>query len=341
LFGLERKDKMLFEMDKQSKGFKPISGMSIMASLGESEKDLENYLKEIIGDILFPEYMVFGNERVRQREADLFAVNSNGDLVVFELKVHGHRDRGKVYQALSYAQSFAYWRYSEMNNHFKKCFHEDKELIDAFEEHYGYKIDLTEFNKKQKIIVISHSSSEDTGAITKYWKKSGVDIEEYFYRFYEVAGERYFELSNELFFQQNSYNCWINTCKTHYPEAYLDMVKHKKAATYGNRRSIIGEWMNRSYIFLYHNGYGIIGAGKGTAKIEDSSNKELKEEERSIELSNFVSGVNIDNGTILHSLEPSTIKGLLQRDFFFSQTIVTMPEDEAKKLFEECQKTFK
>ena len=80
---------MLFEMDEQSKGFKPVSGMTIVDSLGESEKDLENYLKEIIGDILFPEYMVFGNERSFQTEADLFAVNNCGDLVVFELKVHG------------------------------------------------------------------------------------------------------------------------------------------------------------------------------------------------------------------------------------------------------------
>ena len=247
--------------------------------LGESEKNLENYLKEIIGDILFPEYLVFGNERSFQSEADLFALNSSGDLVVFELKVDGHYDRGKVYQALGYAQHFSYWRYNEMNNHFKKCFPQDNELIDAFEQHYGYRIDLTEFNKRQKTILISHSSSEYTGTIAKYWRKSGVDIEEYFYRFYEVAGKRYFELSNELFCPQNSYNCWINTCQTHYPEAYLDMIKHKKAAIYGDRRGIIGEWMNKSFIFLYHNGYGIIAAGKGTATIKDAHNEELDEEE--------------------------------------------------------------
>lgn len=331
---------MLFEMDEQSKGFKPVSGMNIVDSLGESEKDLENYLKEIIGDILFPEYMVFGNERQFQSEADLFAVNSSGDMVIFELKVHGHYDRGKVYQALSYAQRFSYWRYSEMNNHFRKCFAEGKELMGAFEEHYGYRIDLTEFNKRQKTIVISHSSSGDTGTITKYWKKSGVDIEEYFYRFYEVAGKRYFELSNELFFQQNSYNCWINTCKRYIPEAYLDMVKHRKAAAYGDRRGIIGEWLNKSYVFLYHNGYGIIGAGKGTATIKDTHNEKLDEDERSIKLNYFVSGVNLDDGSIV-SLTPSTIKELLQRDFYFPNTIVTMSEAEAKILFEECKKSFK
>ena len=332
---------MLFELDEQSKGFKPVTGMNIVDSLGQKEKDLEDYLKSIIGDLLFPEYLVFGNERSRQSEADLFAVNSNGDLVVFELKVHGHYDRGKVYQALSYAQHFSFWRYAEMNNHFKKCFPRGKELINAFEEHFGYKIDMTEFNKRQKTIVISHSSSEDTGRISKYWKRTGVDIEEYFYRFYEVAGKKYFELSNELVFQQNSYNCWINTCLRYIPKAYLDMVKGKKAATYGDRRGIIGSWMNKSYVFLYHNGYGIIAAGKGTATIKDCYNNILDEEEKSIRLSRFICGVNTADGNILKSLTPSYIKELLQRDFYFPNSIVTLSENEASTLFEECRNQFK
>ncbi len=330
--------KMLFEMDEEIKGFKPVLAMNIVDSLGESEKDLENYLKEIIGDILFPQYMIFGNERSLQKEADLFAVDNSGDLVVFELKVDGSYDRGKVYQALSYAQLFSFWRYNDMNDHFKKCLpKEGKELDKAFEEHYGYRIDASEFNKKQKIIIISHSSSKDTATITNYWKNSGVNIEEYFYRFYEVAGKKYFELSNELFFQQNSYNCWINTCRTHYPEAYLDMLKHKKAATYGDRRGIIGEWMNKSYVFLYHNGYGIIGAGKGTATIMNLEN----EDERAIKLSHFISGVDLDTEEILHSLKVSDIKELLQRNFYFPNSIVTLSEDEAKILYEECKKIFK
>jgi hypothetical protein len=99
--------------------------------------------------------------------------------------------------------------------------------------------------------------------------------------------------------------------------------------------------MNKSYIFLYHNGYGIIGAGKGTATITDSQNEILDIEERSIRLSNFISGVDLESGKILHSLEPGTIKELLQRDFYFPNSIVTMSQDEAKKLFDECNKSFK
>jgi hypothetical protein len=328
-------------MDEQGKRFKPVTGMNIVDSLGGNEKDLENFLKESFGDLLFPEYFVFGNERAFQREADLFAVNSTGDLIVFELKVHGHYDRDKIYQVLDYAQHFSFWRYNEMNNHFKKCFPEHKDLIDAFEEHFGFKINLTEFNKRQKAIVISHSSSEDIGKISRYWKKVGINIEEYFYRFYEVSNKNYFEISNELSFQQNSNNCWINTCKTHFPNAYLDMVKGKKAAAYDNRTGIIGTWLNKSYIFLYHNGYGVIGAGKGTAKIRDLHNDEFDVDERFIKLTDFINGVDLSTGEILASLAPSAIKGLLQRDFYFPTSIVTMSDAEAKILFEECKKQFK
>ncbi|MBA3967866.1 MAG: hypothetical protein H0X47_19235 [Nitrospirales bacterium] len=332
---------MLFEWEEEVKGFKPVTGMNIVDSFGGCEKDLENYLREIIGDLLFPEYLVFGNERSFQKEADLFAVNSSGDLVIFELKVDGLFDRGKIYQALDYAQHFSFWRYKEMNDLFQKCYSERDELMDAFEDHFGFRVDRTEFNKKQKVIVISHSSSEDTGRVSRYWKGLGLDIEEYYYRFYAVSGKRYFEISNELWFQQNSYNCWINTCSRYIPKAYLDMVKGKKAATYGDRRSIIGPWMNKSYIFLYHNGCGVIGVGRGTATIQEFYNKELQAEERSIKLSNFISGVDLVTGDITTWLPPAKIKELLQRDFYFPNSLVTLSELEAEKLYKECKNNLK
>lgn len=332
---------MLFEMTSDQKTFIPISSMTISDSIKGSEKDLENYLKGTIGDILFPEYLVFGNERSFQGEADLFAVNSEGDLVVFELKVHGQYDRSKVYQVLHYAQHFSYWRYNEMNQHYKKCFPSTGDLIDAFEEHFGFKIDISEFNKQQKAIVISHSSSETTSRVAKYWRKQGINLEEFFYRFYEVNGKTYFEISNELVFHQAGYNCWINTCRTHFPEAYIDMIRSKKAATYNDRMGVIGQWMSKSFVFLYHNGYGIIAAGKGTANVKDSFNEVIGADERAIKLSHFLSGVDIESKTIKASISASRIKEILQRDFYFPNSVVGLSEGEAKSLFQECEKIFK
>ena len=99
--------------------------------------------------------------------------------------------------------------------------------------------------------------------------------------------------------------------------------------------------MNKSYVFLYHNGYGIIAAGKGTATIKDGYNDILDEEERSIKLSHFICGVNTADGNILKFLSPAYIKQLLQRDFYFPNSIVTLSENEASTLFEECKNEFK
>lgn len=332
---------MLFEYNKNKRTFEPLNGMAISQSHGGSEKDLEDYLKSAIGDLVFPEYLVFGNERSFQGEADLFAVNGKGDLVLFELKVHGHYDRGKIYQAMSYAQAFSTWRYEAMNRHFKKCYPTTPgELLDEFEDHFGYRIDPADFNRHQRIIIISHSSSPDTMAVSSYWKSKGIDLEEYFYRFYEADGRTLFELSNELFFNPNTGHCWINTCSRHIPDAVFDMVANRKAATYGQRKGVIGKWMTKGNIFLYQNGWGIVAAGVGTATIKDEYNSTLGDDERSIRLTDFCSGVDPDARQITRSITPSRIKELLGRDFYFPNSLVTLGKEEAERLREECVKHF-
>jgi hypothetical protein len=321
--------------------------MTISNAIEGNEKDLENFLKESIGDIIFPEYLIIGNERSLQKEADLFAIDSEGNLVVFELKVNGQYERSKVYQVLDYTQHFSFWRYDEINSHFKKCFSHGKELSDAFEEHFGFSIDKNEYNRKQKAIIISFSSSNEVHRIARYWKHRGIDIEEYFYRFYKLYDSEhcnprvYFELSNELAFNQPGYSCWVNTCQTHFPEAFIDMVREKKAATYNGRMEVIGTWMSKGFVFLYHNGYGIIAAGKGTARLVELFNEKYDSDERAIFLSSFISGVNVEEQRIECSITPSRIKEILERDFFFTTSLVGLSEKEGKLLFEECQKIFK
>jgi hypothetical protein len=148
-------------------------------------------------------------------------------------------------------------------------------LLDEFENHFGYRINSADFNRHQRIIIIPHSSSPDTMAVSAYWKSKGLDIEEYFYRFYNADCKTFFELSNELFFNQNAGHCWINTCSRHIPDAVFDMVRNRKAATYEERKGVIGGWMKRGHMFLYQNGCGIVASGTGTATIKDEYNESL------------------------------------------------------------------
>lgn len=328
---------MIFEIKNDMKELVPLDFDDISNSLGQNEKNLEEALSRNIGDAIFPEYLVFGNERSFQREADIFAIDEYGNLVLFELKVSGHYDRGKIYQALDYAQAFSHWQYAEMNAHYKKCFPERKqELASAFADQFGFDLDTSKYNMAQRIIVISNGSSADIRSVSDYWKRKGIDIQEFFYRIYELDGRKYFELSNELYFPRSYGHCWINTCERHIPGAYMDMVTQAKASAYGDKMYQINENMKSALVFLYHNGYGIIAAGKGTAKIREETEKE----EKYISLKDFVHGVDTKNGAIVKYVSPPEIRSLLNQDFWFAKTRVSLSAEQAETLFNHCAKIF-
>ena len=330
---------MILELDKTTNSLVPLRVKDIKDATGGNEKLLENYLKQAIGSAVLPEYRVFGNERSFQCEADLFAVNSNGNLVVFELKVNGTYDRGKIYQGLHYAERFSRWTYVDMNTHFKKCFGKHNELLDAFEEQFGHRINESQFNTHQSIVVISHASSLETKSASDYWSRRGIDIKEYFYRFIEVNGRTLVELSTEIAYPEEGNAFWINTCNKYHPDAVFDMVYNKKASAYGNRSSIIGDWMKKAEVFLYHNGYGIVAYGKATSVITPQ-NRPFDDEERAVTLSDFVTDVDCKEKRINKWISPGRIRSLLDRDFYFPNTLVTLTSDEARLLREECKREF-
>jgi hypothetical protein len=333
---------MLLEIDKDLKETKIIPPQTINV-IGQNEKSLENCITKLIGDVLFPELLVFGNERSFQSEPDIFAVNGKGDLIIFELKVHGQYDRGKTLQAMSYAERYSNWRYNDINAHFQKCINTGISFMEEFEQHYGFRIDESDFNRSQKIIIISHLSSLETAHAVSYWRSHGIDIQEYFYRFYQIEGKLYFELSNELYNPaDNRGNCWINTNAKYGRYCYYDMVFHHKVATYGGRMNLIGNWLSKAYIFLYQNGYGIIGAGRGTSKISDTvySEDAYTDDERNMHLRDFIHGVNMETKEIDTCIPAWKIKHLLERDFWFPNTVVPLSENDAKVLYNECRRVF-
>lgn len=332
---------MIFQFDKAQKSISPLSHSSIVESIGGLEADLEGFLKSSIGDSIFPEYLIFGNERKYQAEADLFGISADGDLILFELKTKGAYDRGKIYQAMDYAQMFSHWRYAEMEAHFHKCFPGLAfPLSELFLRHFGFKLSESDFNRHQKIIIISNASSISTSRVAKYWNRSGIDIREYFYRFFEVSGKLLFELSDDIYTQQDTYNCMINTCSTHFPDAYLELVKKQGVAAWGDKMPVIGEWLKKANIFLYHNGYGIIAAGVGTAHHQDSFNEEYKINERFLKLERFITGVDVGSGEIKKYLSAGEIRKTLGRDLFFATTAVPLSLIESQTLSEACIKLF-
>lgn len=70
-----------------------------LADIGWKEKDLENLISHNIQDFISSnDLMTIFNERVRQEEPDILALDSAGDLYIFELK-DGQESRKIFYKS--------------------------------------------------------------------------------------------------------------------------------------------------------------------------------------------------------------------------------------------------
>ncbi|MEP1385255.1 MAG: hypothetical protein ABJK64_15845 [Paraglaciecola sp.] len=103
---------MLYKIEEQAEVFEKLEPVEFkdFSSFGKLEKDLENLIANSILDVLFEDarLMPVFQERQWQAEADIYALNENGELVIFELK-RASAGKDAVHQALRYAQDAGQW----------------------------------------------------------------------------------------------------------------------------------------------------------------------------------------------------------------------------------------
>lgn len=86
--------------------------------------DLQELLSNHIQDLISSsELMTIFNERPRQEEPDILAMDSNGDLYIFELKRWSSHQENLL-QVLRYGQLYGNSNYDELNEMFKKYLNE-------------------------------------------------------------------------------------------------------------------------------------------------------------------------------------------------------------------------
>src|SRR5690554_979540 len=108
----ERRILMLYKLEKDNT-IEPLSFVDF-SDQNKLEKDLENLLAENLFSKLFentPLLTIF-QERPRQGEADIYALNKFGDLVVFELK-RSKAGSGSIDQLFRYVTEAGEWTYTE------------------------------------------------------------------------------------------------------------------------------------------------------------------------------------------------------------------------------------
>ncbi len=268
---------MLYKLGKSAKKFDsidplPFSGLPL-------EKELEDLIAQNLWDVLFEDspLMPIRQERSWQPEADIYALNEHGDLVIFELK-RAHADGGAVHQALRYCEKagrYSYDKLEEMLRAYRKG-----RSVDLQQEHQTsfdleHPLDRSAFNKKQSLVIVGNGGDDELIRNVDFWQSKGISLSFIPYRVYKVAGEDYFEffslphdkhsnpdLTKGVIFDTNlSYN----------EESIWYMCDRNRVAAFGSIKGIVHSFNKGDVVFLYHKGHGIVAAGEVKSDVKDDA----------------------------------------------------------------------
>ena len=266
---------MLYKLGKSAKKFDsidplPFSGVPL-------EKELEDLLAQNLWDVLFEssQLMPILQERSWQPEADIYALNEQGDLVIFELK-RAHADGGAVHQALRYCEKagrYSYEKLEEMLGHYRKG-----KTVNLQEEHRSafeleHPLDQAAFNRQQKLMIIGSAGDDELIRNVDYWRSRGIPLDFIPYRVYKIAGEHYFEFFSLPYDQHSnpglSKGVIFDTNLSYNEDSVWYMCNGSRVAAFGTIKGIVHSLNKGDTVFLYHKGYGIIAAGAVKSEVKE------------------------------------------------------------------------
>lgn len=257
------------------------------SGLGLQEKDLENLISENLFEVLFSEspLMLIFQERRGQKLGDIYALDKNGDLTIFELKRDTARDDA-ISQLLTYTQDAGRRDYNWLNYMYREHLQfknkEDESLEVAHREAFGVELTHEQFNRRQHLIVIGNAADKELIDIVQYWNQQGLSISFAPYRIYKFNEEIYFEFFTPPYDQHDNPSergIIIDTNVKYSRDGLPDvryMMKKSRIAAFGDDKKVI-DWINKKdIVFFYHQGYGIVAAG--TVKSDRIEDSEMEEE---------------------------------------------------------------
>ncbi len=319
---------MLYKLTASSRSFDGLEPMPFedFSHFGNLEKDLENLIAENILHVLFEDapLMPVFQERPMQKEADIYALNENGDLIIFELK-RGSAGSDAVVQALSYAQDAGQWGYDELQKKYRQYSGSDSELVcahhDAFSEVLEAPLNSMEINKRQQLIIIGSAADESLISAVDYWKRQNISIEFLPYRVYKLSKDKeyYFEFF-ALPYDKHHNPAWVkgvlfDTCGNHDEDALWYMMENQCVAAFGNAKRYVDLVYPNDIVFFSHVGQGIVAASKVRRGPVRSPEPETRY--RNVE---FLTPVPV-RGDEINAMPFSTVSEITGKSFFWARTI--------------------
>lgn len=266
---------MLYKLTKSGEKFdaidpQPFSGLP-------KEKELEDLIAQNLWDVLFegsPLMPIF-QERAWQAEADIYALNEQGDVVIFELK-RAQADGGAVHQALRYCEKagrFDYERLERMFRTYRKGPNASLQEEHRINFDLEHPLDRSAFNRRQQLIVVGSAGDTELIRNIDYWKSKGLSLSFIPYRVYKIGEEHYFEFFSLPYDQHSNpahtKGVLFDTNLSYDPEGIWYMCEGKRVAAFGGIKGIVHSFNKGDLVFLYHKGHGIVAAGEVRSEVKE------------------------------------------------------------------------
>lgn len=326
---------MLLRIDSQSRLATRVAGRRLK-DFGFDEHGLQDTLYRSL-DRLLPdeELLLVSQSRRWQEEPDLLAIDEQGKLYIFEIKVWESRSENLL-QVLRYGQIFGTRDYDALDYLFRKFRQDGRSLVDAHRATSGTSLNKAKFNHSQVFVIVTNGLDFQTRQACQYWRSLGLDVRPWVYRLYpDRTGSFFLEISR-FAVQDNPYEditasfYMLNTNYTNDPVDHYDMIKNRKAAAYFDPwKYKIDRLSKGDTVFLYQSGVGVLAMGKASGKLQKApyqGDPNHSDEEHFMTLDSFQ--------PVNPPLSASEIKKITETNYVFRGTMFSMDEESANKLLD-------
>lgn len=262
----------IYSVDLNNSNFAPFIPRDA-SSFRVKEKNIENWMATE-PKLLFSNpdaVMIIAQEISGELMADLLAVDSQGNLIIIEIK-RNWSDRNTVGQILDYAARLASWKYEDFNDRWKKYM--GRNSGDLFEEfkNFNENPDFPEddFFKQRRLFILASSVDESMKRIISWLGDSyNVPIDYVPFQFYENNGQIFLQISKidiQPIIPKGGWSgdWFFNTNETYNKGTYTNMFEQSVVAVWGypNGQEFLNRPKPSERVFAYINGRGITAVGK-------------------------------------------------------------------------------
>ncbi|MCH8822749.1 MAG: hypothetical protein IH984_04500 [Planctomycetes bacterium] len=271
----------LYRINLKTGNISPLISCSA-ADLRVKEKQIEKWIT-LNPSLLFTDagsVMVIAQELSGELLADLLAVDSQGNLIIIEIKRHWS-DRKTAGQILDYAARLSKWDYEAFNNRWK--LHKGEQAGDLLKSFRNFvenpSFSEEDFLKTKRLFILASHADEGLKRII-IWLRDEYNVPIDFVPF------TFFEDGDDVFLHMDKIDVqpipktikfdgdwFFNTNETHSTGAWKNMIERGVIAAYGYGEATTKMKMDMpatgNRVFVYVNRKGIIAAGNITEEISE------------------------------------------------------------------------